>query len=137
MAGHMGVPVGLVTGDDAICEETRSWLPQVETAVVKYALDTYTAMCLPKEEAHERIQQAARRAVEKVSTLKPFVFALPTQLEIELLNPSTAAKLTLLPGVERSGDQTVRYVSENFENVWRILWAMVFIALKTRDPIPW
>ena len=137
MAGHLGVPVGLVTGDDAVCEETKAWLPQVETAVVKYAIDTYAAMCLSKEEAHARIREAARRAVEKTPTLKPYTFASPTQLEVDLLSPSTAAKLTLLPGVERTGDQTVRYTSENFEYVWRILWAMVFISLKMRDPIPW
>ena len=137
MAGHMGVAVGMVTGDDAICEETRMWLPQVEAAVVKYALDTYTAVCLSKEEAHERIRRAARRAVEKIPALKPFTFAAPTQLEVDLLSPSTALKLTLLPGVERAGDLTVRYTSEQFENVWRILWAMTFIAMVTRDPIPW
>ena len=113
------------------------WLLQVETAVVKYALDTYTAVCLSKEEAHERIRQAARRAVEKIPELKPFTFASPTQLEVDLLSPSTALKLTLLPGVERAGDLTVRYTSEDFENVWRILWAMTFIAMMTRDPIPW
>jgi D-amino peptidase len=137
LAGHIGVPVGLVTGDDAICEETKAWLPQVETAVVKYAVDTYAAMCLPKEEAHERIRAAAQRAVEKTPTLEPFTFASPTQLEVNLLSPATAAKLTLLPAVERTGDLTVRYTSESFEYVWRILWAMVFISLKMRDPIPW
>ena len=137
MAGHIGVPVGLLTGDDATCEEIKAWLPQIETAVVKYAVDTYAALCLPKEEAHERIRQAAQRAVEKAPTLKPFTFASPTQLEVDLLSPPAAARLTLLPGVQRTGDLTVRYTSENFENVWRILWAMVFIASKTRDPIPW
>ena len=29
IAGHMGVPVGLVTGDDAVCEDVKAWLPQV------------------------------------------------------------------------------------------------------------
>jgi D-amino peptidase len=137
IAGHMGVPVGLVTGDDAICEETKAWLPQVETAVVKYAIDTYAAVCLSKEEAHDRIRQAAQRAMEKVPTLKPFTFASPTELEVDLLSPPIAAKLTLLPGVERIGDLTVRYTSDNFDYVSRILRAMVFIAYKTRDPIPW
>ena len=137
MAGHMGVPVGLVTGDDVICKETQAWLPQVETAVVKYAVDTYAAVCLPKEKAHERIRRAAQRAVEIASTLKPFTFAAPTQLEVDLLSPTAAARLTLLPGVQRTGDLTVHYASESFENIWRTLWAMVFIASTARDPIPW
>jgi D-amino peptidase len=42
VAGQCGVPVALVTGDDVICEETRSWLPHVQTAIVKYAIDRFT-----------------------------------------------------------------------------------------------
>jgi D-amino peptidase len=136
MAGHMGVPVGMVTGDDAICDETKTWLPQVETAAVKYAMDTYAAICIPKEEAHRRIQEAARKALENTPGLKPFTLGSHVQLEVDLLSPSTAVKLTLLPGVERTGDLTVRYASEDFEYVWRILWAMTFIAMMMRDPIP-
>ncbi|MSP14454.1 MAG: hypothetical protein EXR62_16060 [Chloroflexi bacterium] len=137
MAGYMGVPVGLVTGDDAICQETQAWWPQVETAMVKYAIDTYAAICLPKEEAHALIRQAAQRAVEKVATLQLFTFPRPVTLEIDFLSPPAAARMTLLPGVERTGDLTVRYVSDNFDYIWRIFWAMVYMASKTRDPLPW
>jgi D-amino peptidase len=137
MAGHLGVPVGLVTGDDAVCEGTKGWLPQVETAVVKYAVDTYAALCLSKEEAHARIRAAAQRAVERTPSLRPYTFPVHTELEVDLLSPPAAAKLTLLPGVERAGELTVRYTSEEFEHIWRILWAMVFIASTARDPIPW
>lgn len=137
MAGHMGVPVGLVTGDDAICEDTKRWLPQVETAVVKYAIDTYMARCLPKEQTRKRIYVGAKAAVEKIPALKLFTFSSPTELEVDLLNPATAIRLTWLPDVERVGEMTVRYTSESFDYVWRILWALVFIASKSRDPIPW
>lgn len=137
MAGHLGVPVGLVTGDDAVCEGTRAWLPQVETVVVKYAVDTYAAICLSKEEAHARIYEAAKRAVEKADTLKPYTFVSPVELEVDFLSPPAAARMTLLPGVERVGEMTVRYKSDDFQYVWRVLWAMVFIASTTRDPIPW
>ena len=66
LAGQYGVPVALVTGDDVICDETRSWLPKVETAVVKYAIDRYTARCLAQVTALERIRAAAARAVQRV-----------------------------------------------------------------------
>lgn len=137
MAGTLGVPVGLVTGDDAVCEETRAWLPQVETAVVKYAMDTYGARCLPKEAAHQRIRDAARRAVEKIPTLRQFTFAPPIRLAVDLLSPAVALRLTWLPGVQRTGERTVSYASDSYECVWRILWCMVFIAGMSRDPIPW
>jgi len=137
MAGLMGVPVGLVTGDDAICEETARWLPRVETAAVKMAIDTYTAICLPLDRAQARIRMAAERATRKVAQLLPFTYAPPVDLQVGLLSPSAAARLSLLPGVERKGDQMVAYRSEDYRLVWRMLWAMVHIASQTRDPIPW
>ncbi len=136
-SGELGVPVALVTGDDAICHETQQWLPQVETAVVKYAIDTYSAVCLSKDEAHQRIRQAAKRAVEKTPQLRPFTFRKPVRLEVDLLNPTAAVRLTLLPGVKRTADLTVAYESHDYDLVWRILRAMVLMAMTTRDPIPW
>ena len=136
LAGQMGVPVGLVTGDDVFCDEMKVWLPQVETAVTKYALDMYSALCLPKEQSHDRIRQAAQRAAQNIPELKPFSFATPTELEIDVVNPAVAAKVTFLPGVERTGDLTVRYVSDSFDNVWRIMSAIILIALFTKDPVP-
>ena len=51
VAGQYRVPVGLITGDDVICAETCSWLPGVEAAVVRCAIDRYTARCLPQATA--------------------------------------------------------------------------------------
>jgi D-aminopeptidase len=75
--------------------------------------------------------------VEKADTLKPYTFVSPVELEVDFLSPPAAARMTLLPGVERVGEMTVRYKSDDFQYVWRVLWAMVFIASTTRDPIPW
>ena len=38
LAGHHGVPVLLVTGDDVCIAETKAILPQVETVTVKWAI---------------------------------------------------------------------------------------------------
>ena len=46
VAGQYGVPVGVITGDDVICAEKCAWLPGVQMAVVKYAVDRYTARLL-------------------------------------------------------------------------------------------
>src|ERR1700730_11590002 len=80
LAGQYGVPVALGTGDDVICDETRSWLPHVETAVVKYALDRFTARCLAQPTALERIRTAAGRAIQRVRDMPPFQLAPPVKL---------------------------------------------------------
>jgi D-aminopeptidase len=86
---------------------------------------------------HARIREGARLGVEKAPKLQPVAVASPAGLEVDVLSPPTAEKLTLLPGVERTGGLTVQYVSVDFETVWNVLWAMVFTALTTCDPIPW
>jgi D-amino peptidase len=109
VAGQQGVPVALITGDDVICGETRCWLPHVETAVVKYAIDRYTARMVPRATALERIRAAACRALKSLSTMTPYQLATPVELEMVLGDSSQAAAISRIPGVERSGEREVRY----------------------------
>ena len=111
LAGQYGVPVGLVTGDDVICDETRAWLPHVETAVVKYAIDRFTARCLAQATALERIRAAATRAIQRLGEMPPFELPPPIKLEMVLGDSSMAAAAASIPGVERCDDRTVAYAA--------------------------
>jgi D-amino peptidase len=110
VAGQFGVPVALITGDDVICEETRCWLPGIETAVVKYAIDRFTARCLPQSAAHERIRTSACRAIERLRDVRPYVMEAPV-LEMVFGDSSMAAAACRIPGVERNGDRAIRYAA--------------------------
>src|SRR6202011_4526365 len=120
LAGQYGVPVALVTGDDVICEETRSWLPEVETAVVKYAIDRFTARCLGQATALERIRTAASRAIQRVSEMEPFQLGLPIKLEMVLGDSSMAAAAASIPGVERADERTVTYSAESAQAAYDV-----------------
>ena len=137
LAGHFGVPVGLVTGDDVTCERTKAWLPQVETATVKYAIDTYAARCLPKEEAHQLIRAASRRATERASDLEPFCFEAPVEVEIDLVMPNAAGRVSLIPGTQREGGTKVIYAANTFWEAYKIFVAAAWLAMSANDPIPW
>ncbi len=73
---------------------------------------------------------------EHATASMPQFLKFPVETESEF-EEFAAARLTLLPGVQRIADLTLGYTADNFEHVWRTLWAMVFIASQTRDPIPW
>jgi D-amino peptidase len=113
VAGQFGVPVALVTGDDVICEETRCWLPHVETAVVKYAIDRFTARCLPQPTALERIRTAASRAIGRLSDMSPYAMDQPITLEMVFGDSSMASAACRIPGVERSSARTIRYTARD------------------------
>lgn len=71
-AGHLGVPVALVTGDDKTAEEARELLgEQVVTAVVKYACKRTSALCLAPDDARALIREKAAEAVRRAPTMKP------------------------------------------------------------------
>jgi D-amino peptidase len=137
LAGHFGVPVGLVTGDDVTCEQAKAWLPQIDTAVVKYAIDTYAARCLPQKDAHQRIREAARSATQRIPELEPFCFEAPVHVEIDLIMPNAAGRVSLIPGLQREGGTRVSYTADSYWEAYKTFLAGAWLAMSANDPIPW
>src|SRR3972149_797804 len=104
----------MVSGDDRICGEAKRWLPGVETAVVKYALDRTTARCISHKKALERIRTAAKNAVQRVDQFKPYTFDPPVRLEVSFVDPSLAYRAACIPGVERIDTNTVAYAASDY-----------------------
>ena len=128
VAGQLGVPVALITGDDVICAETCTWLPHIETAVVKYAIDRYTARCLSQSAAHERIKTAARQAIRRVGEMPAYRLSTPVELEMVLGDSSMTAAAAIIPGVRRSGERTISYTAPDAQtahNVCRTALALI------------
>ena len=64
-AGELGVPIGLVTGDQVVAEQVHAITPWAEAVIVKEALSNTAANCIPPQRARDMIHQAAYRAVER------------------------------------------------------------------------
>jgi D-amino peptidase len=126
LAGAYGAPIALVTGDDVFCADMASFLGDVETAVVKRAIDYNVAECYPKEMARGRIRDAARRAVQRVSDFEPYRFETPVTLEFECVWYSHATLLARVPGTEHRG-RIVRFVSSDFREVFDMIILLRFM----------
>lgn len=126
LAGAYGVPIALVTGDDVVCADMMAFLGDVETAVVKQAIDYNVAECFPAEMAHDRIREAARRAVERLSAFRPYRFDTPTVLEFECIWHSHATLLARVPGTDLIG-RTVRFVSSDFRRIFDLIVLLRFL----------
>ena len=50
-AGELGVPVGLVTGDQIVAEQVQAICPRAEAVIVKQALGNQSAICIPPPRA--------------------------------------------------------------------------------------
>lgn len=89
-AGELGVPVGLVTGDQVVAEQLRGRCPWAEAVVVKRALSRVAGEVVAPARAREAIRQAAERATRRAGKgeLEPYVGErAPYEIEVELREP--------------------------------------------------
>jgi D-amino peptidase len=106
----------------------EGWLPGVETAVVKYALNRFSANCLPIEEAQMRIREKANASMSKIDKVKPFKLDSPYRLEVETVDPAHAHRMALLPGSEYDGNRKVNYECDDLLESHRAFLTMVALS---------
>lgn len=127
MAGVYGVPVALVSGDQALAAEARSVLgSSVETVIVKEAVGRFAAKSLAPSVACDRIRGGAAAALRR--THVPFVFNPPVTLEVDFIVSQMADMAELVPGSSRVGGRTVSYAGDDYREVFRAWRAMYNLA---------
>ena len=135
LAGYFEIPTVLTSGDDMVTDEVMVWTGgNIQTAVVKYSLSRYAARCLPLEESHERIKNAAKLAVGKINKVKLGYVSSPYTLEIDFLDRQVALYASYMPLVEYDGDTTASYTSSDFLDIYKTLLAMYWIGTSTFNP---
>ena len=101
ITGYFGVPMVMISGDEAACEEARRLVPNIESAVVKWGVrrgsatgltaeenEVYNSVAthLSPDEARGAIRESAFRAVRRIPEIAPF-----------RLDPPYAITMTLRP----------------------------------------
>ncbi len=126
VAGALGVPVGLVTGDDAVVEEAAGLFAPTATVAVKRAVARGAARCLPPSVARQRIEAAASEAVRLPG--RPFLLPPPLVLEVTFVRSDQADMAEMIPGAERLDGRTVRYQHEDMRALFRVWRAMLALS---------
>ena len=136
-AAAVGVPVGLLTGDDMICAAVTKTIPGIETVVVKQAKGYHAADSLSPAESQRLIAEAAARVVSRAKT-----FPLPNvpeilEIEIDLPNASAAEQAAMIPHAERTANRTVKLVASSpREAISFVLVCYQFAAAALRSLLP-
>jgi D-amino peptidase len=121
IAGHFGVPVIMISGDDATIEQARSIIGDVEGAVVKWAISFHSARTMMPPAAYELIRETVRRALRRRDDFEPFVLETPVALDVRFKNYRPSQVLAYLPGVERTDAHSIRYMGADIVEVTRFL----------------
>ena len=121
IAGHFGVPVVLISGDADAVAELKALVPTTEGVVVKQGISFHAAATITPEASQALIRAGARRAIERLREMKPFVMRGPFQLELTYKNYTPAEMMAFLPGIERLDAHTVRYSAQTIVDVSRFI----------------
>ncbi|MFN8572445.1 MAG: M55 family metallopeptidase [Gemmatimonadaceae bacterium] len=133
IAGHFGVPVVLVTGDDAAVDEVRRIAGRMEGAVVKRAISFHAAATLTPKASQDLIRERAKVAIEHRSDMRPFVLRGPVTLDVAFKNYRQAEMLAYLSIVERTSSHAIRFVGKNILEVSKF---MEFVNTYSPDLTP-
>lgn len=109
IAGHFGVPVVFVSGDDAAVAEVRQQLGAVETVETKRHLGFHAAETLTPAAAAARIGTGVRKALARRADFKPYRLTTPITLDVTFKNYRPAEVATYLKGIERVDSHTIRF----------------------------
>ncbi|HEX3722025.1 MAG TPA: M55 family metallopeptidase [Nitrolancea sp.] len=128
VAGYYGVPVALVTGDDAAIRDSETILPPHVGVSVKRGITRFSGESLHPEVARERIKAAAREAIEQLDGRKPLIVGTPLTVDIDFYHSIEADWSSMMPGVERTGNRSVRYVAPDALRAYRTFLASYYLS---------
>ncbi|MFO7947777.1 MAG: M55 family metallopeptidase [Armatimonadota bacterium] len=91
--GHFGIPVVMVTGDEATCDEAHRFLGDtIVTVAVKEGWSRQSGVLIAPEKAHEMIAEGAKKALQQVEKCEPFRLDLPIEGKMVIQTPEYAEK---------------------------------------------
>ncbi len=117
IAGHFGVPVVMVSGDDAAVAEVQSLVGDIEGAVVKKNLGFHSAETLTPEASYELIKQKAKTALGRLGDFKPYRVETPVTLDVSFKHYRPVEVLTYLRLIERTDSHSIRFRGQDLIEV--------------------
>jgi D-amino peptidase len=112
IAGYFGVPVVMISGDDAAVRQVSRLLGPIEGAVVKSAISHTAGRTLMPEAAQSLIREKAAAGLKRRNEIKPYTMKAPLTLDLAFKNADAAEMLAELPNVDLVDNHTVRFIGD-------------------------
>lgn len=119
LAGHFNIPVILISGDEAACNEASTYNPDIEKAIVKWGITRTSAISLSPLKARNGIKEKSKTAVKRISEMKPVRMQGKCELIIEFISSTNAFIWQNKQGIETLNARTIKISGDNFIDVWK------------------
>jgi D-amino peptidase len=127
-AASIGVPVGVVTGDDQICDVARKAFPGVNAVEVKQAVGFAATDSLQPRAACELIERSVAQAVAATDELHAQPVPERLVLEVDFASLLGADYASAVPRTERVDARTLRAEADDVDGVMRLIMVWYHLA---------
>jgi len=117
VAGQCGVPVVMISGDDAAIREVCSQIGTIESAETKKNLGFHSANTLTPEASCELIGQKVKAALQRLHDFKPYRITGPVTLDVSFKSYRPAEVLSYLKIVQRTASHSIRYIGKDMVEI--------------------
>ena len=121
LAGHFGVPILAVSGDEAAIKEVQSLVPGVEGAVVKWPYGFHAARVLSPEASRQVIRDAVKKGMARRTQISAQKVKTPVEVEIRFKAYRPAEILSWLPLFKRIDSHAVRFTAKDMVEATRTI----------------
>ena len=122
IAGHFGVPVVFVAGDDAAVAEVRKTLGNIEAVETKHTLGFHSAETMVPEASQKLIRQKASAALNGLKQRTPYRAAQPVTVSISFKSITPVEAASYLRQVfTRTDSHTLRFTAKDMVEASEIL----------------
>lgn len=120
-AARIGVPTVFLSGDDATCKSAEKKIPGIITVSTKKGLG-YSVLSKTPEDAVNEIELKTKEALCRSAL--PAVLEMPAEFKVEInyLHHYDAKNASHFPGVEQISPCSIRFVTNDFLEVLRLLY---------------
>jgi D-amino peptidase len=133
IAGHFGVPVVMISGDDAAIAEVRGAVGSIEAAETKRTLGFHSANTLTPQAAAAEIRRRVEGALKRRADFKPYRVNGPVTVDVSFKNYMPAEVLAYLPLFERTDSHSIRFRAADMAQASAI---MAFVTSYSPDITP-
>lgn len=131
LAGHFGVPVAFVAGDDAVCREAKAVLgDDLPTFAVKDGIDMFSALCLHPEVTAQGIREGVADALRNISSRQAYKLDGELTFGFEYSTTTMASTCEYIPGVTKVSPRTTEFTTSDMPQAMHIIFAQLLLALQ-------
>jgi len=120
LAAWYGVPVVLVTGDDAAVAEVAESVPGIHTVAVKRAINVRAVEQRPLQQVRQEIQQAAREAVSRARRQPPRRGG-PFRVQMRFRSVTIPEVASAFREIELVAPDTVAFARDTMPEAYRLI----------------